>query len=169
MRRSVAVATGFLSILVASASQAGPMFTDPKGFEGIPWGVAFSESENFVLVDDGSRVKGYELKQGTPQLGPATVDSMRFLTVNGQFGRVTIRYHGKDTHKKILAYFQSKYGPLDRTPGQIASGSVEQYNWRGTDTDITMNYENAPDRGIIFIESLLLAPRFNEGQSDTVY
>jgi hypothetical protein len=32
-----------------------------------------------------------------------------------------------------------------------------------------MNYENAPDRGIIFIESLLLAPRFNEGQSDTVY
>jgi hypothetical protein len=169
MRLSVAFATCFLSIVTAAAAQAGPMTTDPKGFEGIPWGVAFSESENFALLDDGPRVKGYELKQGAPQLGPATVDNMRFFTVNGQFGRVVIKYHGKDTNKQILAYFQSKYGPLDRTPGQIATGAVEQYNWRGTETDITMNYEHARDRGVIFFESFVLAPRFNDGQSDTVY
>jgi hypothetical protein len=168
MRLSIFVLTASLSVAIDIAAEAGTMTTDPKGFEGIPWGVTFSESENFVLVDDGSRIKGYELKQGTLQLGPATVDSMRFLTVNGQFGRVTVRYHGKDMHKRLLAYFQSKYGPLDRTPGQIAAGSVEQYNWRGAETDITMNYENARDRGIIFFESILLAPRFTEGIADTV-
>ncbi len=168
MRLSIILLTALASIAIGIAADAGPMTSDPKGFEGIPWGVAFSESENFVLVDDGSRIKGYELKQGSLQLGPATVDSMRFLTVNGQFGRVTIRYHGKETHKRLLAHFQSKYGPLDRTPGQIAAGSVEQYNWRGPETDITMNYENARDRGIIFFESVLLAPRFTEGIADTV-
>lgn len=145
------------------------MENDPKGFEGIPWGAAFSETADFALVEDSPRVKGYELKQGPPPLGSAKVDSMRFLTVDGQFGRVTIRYHGTDTHKQIIDYFQTKYGPLDKTPGQIAGGAVKFFNWRGTETEINLRYEARTDQGIIFFESQTLSPKFNEGASDTVY
>ena len=151
--------------LPASSISAAPMVTDPKGFEGIPWGAAFSETADFVLVEDGPRVKGYELRQGPPPLGPAKVDSMRFLTVNGQFARVTIRYHGKETHQQIVAYFQSKYGPLDRTPGQIAGGVVEQLNWRGDESEINVTYEARTDRGIIFFESGALASKFADGMT----
>ena len=45
------------------------------------------------------------------------VDSMRFTTFESMFGRVTVRYSGKDTHEGVLTYLQSKYGPLDLTPG----------------------------------------------------
>jgi hypothetical protein len=142
---------------------AVPMQNDPNGFEGIPWGAAFTESADFKLAEDGPRVKTYELTKGPPPLGGAQVDSMRFVTLNGQFARVIIRYRGLESHKQLIGYFQTKYGPLDRTPGQISKGGVQQLNWRGDDTLITVTYESAMDRGIIFFESRALALKLSEG------
>lgn len=148
----------------ASLADAVPMVNDPKGFEGIPWGATFSETADFVLVEDSTRIKGYELKQGPPPLGPAKVDSMRFLTLNGQFARVVIRYHGDAAHDQIVAYLQSRYGPLDRTPGQMAKGVVQQLNWLGDESEILLTYEKMSNRGIIFFEHRPSALKFSEGQ-----
>ncbi|MBA5865478.1 MAG: hypothetical protein GDA67_02145 [Nitrospira sp. CR1.3] len=150
-----------LSLLVQPAG-AVPMVNDPKGFEGIPWGAEFSETPEFILVEDGARIKGYELKQGPPPLGPVKVDSMRFLTLNGGFARVVIRYHGRASHDQIVSYFQSRYGPLDRTPGQITKGAVQQLNWQGDESDIVLTYESLSDRGIIFFEHRPSALKFSE-------
>ena len=144
---------------------AVPMKDDPKGFEGIPWGVAFSESAEFTLVENGRRVKGYELKQGPPAWGPAPLDSMRFVTIDGQFSRVTIRYHGSESHQQIVGFLESKHGSLDRTPGQIAGKFVKQGNWRGEETEISLTYDNRTDRGIIFVESRSLATKFADGMA----
>jgi hypothetical protein len=154
-----------LAFLHSPPAFAVPMLNDPNGFEGIPWGAAFSETADFVLVENSSRVKGYELKAGPPPVGPAHVDAMRFLTIEGQFARVTIRYHGKETHQQIVNYFQSKYGPLDRTPGQVSKGTVQQHNWRGDDTQIILTYDAHRDRGIIFFENPLLATRIEAGMA----
>lgn len=151
-----------LILLSGAVAFAVPMQNDPNGFEGIPWGAGFTETADFKLVDDGPRVKGYELIQGPPPLGGAKVDTMRFITLNGKFVRVTIRYHSPEAHKQIVDYFQAKYGPLDRTPGQISKGGVHQFNWRGDDTLITLTYETAMDRGIIFFESRALALKLSE-------
>ena len=144
---------------------AVPMENDPKGFEGIPWGVKFQESEEFLMVEKGRRVKGYELKNSPPSFGPAAIDSLRFVTIDGMFGRVTIRYHGLENHKTLVEYLESKYGPLDRTPGQIAKRAVKQGNWRGEDTEINLSYDSRTDRGIMFIESRSLATRFVDGMA----
>jgi hypothetical protein len=151
------------SSLFAPPAGAVPMVNDPKGFEGIPWGAAFSESADFLLVENSAAIKGYELKQGAPPLGPAKVDSMRFLTLNGEFARVVVRYHGKAAHDQIVAYLQSRYGPLDRTPGQIAKGAVQQLNWQGEESEIILTYEGLNDRGIIFFEHRASALKFSEG------
>lgn len=151
------------SAWLAPPVDAVPMVNDPKGFEGIPWGAAFSETADFRLVEDGPHIKGYELKQGPPPLGSAKVDSMRFVTLNGQFARVVIRYHGNVTHDQIVAYFQSRYGPLDRTPGQITKGAVQQLNWQGDESEIVLTYERMTDRGIIFFEHRPSALKFSEG------
>lgn len=148
----------------ASQADAVPMVNDPKGFEGIPWGAAFSESADFVLVEDSAPIKSYELKQGPPPLGPAKVDSMRFLTLNGQFARVVVRYHDTTTHDQIVSYLQSKFGPLDLTPGQITKGLSQQLNWQGEETDIVLTYEKMSNRGIIFFEHRPSALKFSEGQ-----
>jgi hypothetical protein len=161
--RHLLFACAGLILMPGALALAVPMQNDPNGFEGIPWGAAFSETADFKLVDDGPRVKGYELVQGPPPLGGAKVDAMRFMTLNGQFARVIIRYHSAETHKQIVDYFQSKYGPLDRTPGQISKGGVQQFNWRGDDTLITLTYESAMDRGIVFFESRSLALKLSEG------
>ena len=100
-------------------ADAVPMKDDPKGFEGIPWGVAFSESGEFTLVENGRRVKGYELKQGPPPWGPAPLDSMRFVTIDGEFGRVTIRYHGSDTHRQIVSFLSRSMALWIRRPGRL--------------------------------------------------
>jgi len=151
------------STLLPPPVDAVPMVNDPKGFEGIPWGAAFSETADFLLVENSPHIKGYELKQGPPPLGTAKVDSMRFLTLNGEFARVVIRYHGKATHDQIVVYFQSRYGPLDRTPGQISKGPVQQLNWQGDESEIMLTYESLPDRGIIFFEHRPSALKFSEG------
>jgi hypothetical protein len=58
-------------LLPVALALAVPMQNDPKGFEGIPWGASFSESDTFVKVEDAGRVQTYELKSTTQTLGPA--------------------------------------------------------------------------------------------------
>lgn len=122
-----------------------------------------------MKVEDAGRSQTYELKTGIPSLGPAKVDSMRFVTVEGKLTRVTVRYQGKTTHDQILAYLQSLYGPLDRTPGQIASGPVKFFSWTGFETDVKLRYEIGTDRGIIFFESQQLRRKMTDSNTDTVF
>jgi hypothetical protein len=143
----------FSPLLQNNPASAVPMQNDPNGFEGIPWGATFSETDTFVKVEDTGRFQTYELKAGAATLGAAKVDSMRFVTSEGKFARATVRYQGKATHDQILTYLQSLYGPLDRTPGQIAGGSVKFFSWTGFETDVNLRYETSTDRGIIFFES----------------
>jgi hypothetical protein len=160
----------FMSLMLqGSPAFAVPMQNDPNGFEGIPWGATFSETDTFIKVEDAGRSETYELKTGTPSLGPAKVDSMRFVTSEGKFARVTVRYQGKVTHDQILTYLQSLYGSLDRTPGQIATGSVKFFSWTGFETDVNLRYETGTDRGIIFFESQELRRKITEGNSPTVF
>jgi len=157
-------------ILQSTLASAVPMQNDPNGFEGIPWGATFSETDPFVKVEDTGRFQTYELKTGPPSLGTVTVDSMRFVTSDGKFARVTVRYQGKATHDRIITYLQSLYGPLDRTPGQIAGGPVKFFSWTGFETDVNLRYETRTDRGIIFFESQELRRKMTDSNnSTTVY
>ncbi len=160
----------FLLILQGAPASAVPMQNDPNGFEGIPWGATFSETDTFVKVEDTGQSQTYELKTTVPSLGTVRVDSMRFVTSEGKFARVTVRYQGKATHDQILAYLQSLYGPLDRTPGQIAGGSVKFFSWTGFETDVNLRYETGTDRGIIFFESQELRRKMTDSNnSATVF
>lgn len=136
---------------------------DTRDFEGIPWGAGFEESETFKKVDEAGRMKAYELNGTTPTLGSIPVDTMRFYTAGGHFARVTVRYHGKETHQRIVRYLESRYGELDRTPGQIAAGAVKFHSWHGEETDVTLRYEIRTDEGVIFFESQVWAPQLSEG------
>ena len=159
----------FLLILQVTLASAVPMQNDPNGFEGIPWGATFSETDTFVKVEDTGKSQTYELKTGAPSLGTVIVDSMRFVTSEGKFARVTVRYQGKITHDRILTYLQSLYGPLDRTPGQIAGGPVKFFSWTGFETDVNLRYETSTDRGIIFFESQELRQKLTDSKPSTVY
>ncbi len=160
----------FSFILQSTPASAVPMQNDPNGFEGIPWGATFSETDTFVKVEDTGRSQTYELKTTVPSLGTVRVDSMRFMTSEGKFARVTVRYQGKATHDQILAYLQSLYGPLDRTPGQIAGGAVKFFSWTGFETDVNLRYETSTDRGIIFFESQELRRKMTDSNnSATVF
>ena len=169
IRRTFPICLLFSFVLQGALAFAVPMQNDPNGFEGIPWGATFSETDTFRKVEDAGRSQTYELKTGAPSLGPVKVDSMRFVTSDGQFARVTVRYQGKDTHDQILAHLQSLYGSLDRTPGQIAGGSVRFHSWTGFETEVTLRYEIGTDRGIIFFESQELRRKITESNSATVF
>jgi hypothetical protein len=163
-RRLMTNRTCFTALLCTALFCSGPalgvqMKEDPKGFEGIPWGAALSESETFGKVEDAGRVKTYELKGGPPSFGPAKVESMKFTTVDDRFARVTVRYLGQEAHDQLLSFLQSRYGPLDRTPGQFAGGAVKLFAWQGVDTVVSLRYETRTDRGIIFFENPTLASR----------
>jgi len=156
-------------VLAGTPALAVPIINDPHGFEDIPWGATFTETEHFIKVEDAGRSQTYELKGKPPALGTTPVDSMRFTTFESKFGRVTVRYSGKTAHEGILAYLQSTYGPIDRTPGQIAVGPVKVYAWHGFDTEVTLRFETTPERGIIFFESRALREKLSEGNSATVF
>jgi len=143
-------------------SGAVPMLQDPKGFEGIPWSASLSESETFALTRSEDRVKEYQLKQKPLALNGIPVESMKFMTVDGRFGRVILRYQGQQAHNAMLAFLQSRYGPLDLTPGQTMAGVNQQYRWSGPDTEVNLTYDGKRERGVIFFESSHLSPQFEE-------
>jgi len=166
----VILAIGLVAILcVSSMAFAVPMKDDPNGFEGIPWGAKLSESNDFTKVEDTGRAKTYEPKATPPTLGTTVVESMKFTAFGDKFARVTVRYKGKEAHDQILAFLQSRYGPLDRIPGQFSVGPVKFYSWQGFDSEVTLRYEVPTDRGIIFFESQLLRLSNTEGNSGTVF
>lgn len=160
------IATWLLPVALALAV---PMQNDPNGFEGIPWGASFSESDTFVKVEDTGRIQSYELKTTNRTLGPAAVDSMKFITVDGKFARVMVRYSGKEAHDRILSYLQERFGPLDQTPGQVAAGAVKFHNWQGDESEIILRYDLRTSQGVIFFESEAFRAKFNEGNSPSTF
>ena len=168
--RSLHIVAHFVGLLIQAAlALAVPILNDPNGFEGLPWESALTEGDQFAKVEEAGRLRSYELKTGQPALGTIPVEVLRYTTFDGKFGRVLVRYQGKDTHEQILAYLQTKYGPLDRTPGQISVGPIRVYAWHGFDTEITLRYESRIERGIIFFESRILREKLSEGNSGTVF
>lgn len=144
---------------------AVPMENDPNGFEGIPWGATFTESDQFVKVEDAGRVQTFELTSTPRTLGSATVESMKFNTIDGKFARVMVRYTGKETHDRLLQYLQQQFGPIDQTPGQVAGGAVRFFNWQGPDSAIILRYDLRTSQGVIFFESEAFRVKLNEGNS----
>lgn len=144
------------------ASPAATMTKDPKGFRGIAWGSALANVPDLAVVNTGEHISEYELKNEPPHLGSIKVEVMRFLAYDGEFARVTVRYKGKKTHEQVLAYLQSQFGPVDRSPGSMMRGLNQEFNWRGTDTEVNLTYEARGERGFVSIDSMLLAPKFNE-------
>ncbi|MDH5741325.1 MAG: hypothetical protein OEY77_13470 [Nitrospira sp.] len=93
--------------------------------------------------------------------------SILYVSLDDQFARVVIRYVGDQAHKHVLSHLEGRFGRLDRIPGQMARGLTQQYNWRGTDTEINLTYQAGTERGYIFIDSRTLAPRFNDHITDS--
>jgi hypothetical protein len=152
----------FMALAPTPCVHAGTMTNDPLGFNSIPWGTSLDSRPELTLTNSAPHIKEYDLKNGPPPLGEAKVDMMRFTAFDGKFARVTIRYRGRNVHTQVLAYLQAQYGSLDRTPGQTMRGGNQQFNWRGTDTEINMTYEAQGERGFLFFESTVLAPRFSD-------
>lgn len=175
-RRSLGRLTFLVSVLAPLALLEPPHFSsavsianDPNGFETIPWGSILEEMKAFIKIDDAGRVQAYELNGQTPMLGGAPVDSLRFTTFEKKLGRVTARYTGQASHAKILSYLESKYGPLDHTPGQIAAGSTKVYAWHGMYTEVTLRFESGLERGIVFFESRTLPEKLTDETSTTAF
>lgn len=175
-RHPVGRLASLLAILVPLAlfepirfSSAEPVANDPNGFETISWGTSLEELKVFTKIDDAGRLQTYELSGQPPRLGTVPVDSLRFTTFEKKFGRVTVRYTGHASHAKILAYLESTYGPLDRTPGQIAAGPVKVYAWHGMYTDVTLRFEGGLERGIVFFESRTLPEKLADETSATAF
>ena len=94
---------------------------------------------------------------------------MRFSTIDGKFARVMVRYSGKDTHDSILGFLQNQFGPVDRSPGQIAGGIVKFFDWQGDDSEIILRYDVRTSQGIIFFESQVFRAKFTENPSPSNY
>ncbi|MBS0166552.1 MAG: hypothetical protein JSR29_10765 [Nitrospira sp.] len=169
-RSALLVTVSMLALLVPiRLSSAIPIAHDPNGFESIPWGSILTEIGAFTKIDEAGRLQTYELTGQPPLLGAIPVDSLRFTTFEKKFGRVTVRYTGHASHAKILTYLESLYGPLDRTPGQIAAGPIKVYTWHGMYTEVTLRFESGLERGIIFFESRTLPEKLKDETSSTAF
>lgn len=168
MRRVLAWLGLLLLLLIQpSVSHAVPMSNDPGGFHNIPWGVSLKSRRDVEITREGPHIIEYQLKDAAPVFAEIPVDSVRLATVDEQFARVTIRYHGDGTHKQIMTYLERQFGPIERIPGQMMRGLNQQYNWRGSDSEINLTYQANTERGFIFLDSRTLAPRFNDHIADS--
>ena len=148
-------------------ADAVSMTNDPKGFRNIVWGTALNARPDLEPTRQGPNITDYRFKNTPPSFAGIPVESLHLSTVDDQFARVTVRYRGEETHKKILAYLESEFGRMERLPGQMLRGLNQQYNWRGSESEINLTYQASTERGYLFLDSRTLAPRFNDLLADT--
>ena len=143
------------------------MLDDPKGFHNLPWGAALSSRSELKPVRSRPHIVEYLRKERPSSFAGAEMTSIVYVSLDDQFARVVIRYHGDQVHGEVLSHLQGRFGQLDRLPGQMARGLTQQYNWRGPDTEINLTYQASTERGYVFIDSRTLAPRFNDYITDS--
>ncbi len=166
--RAILACLSILSVLPwIPPAGAVPMTNDPKGFHDIAWGVTLTARPDMEPARTGPHISEYRIKKESPTFAGADMTSILYVSVDNQFARVVIRYHGEPVHRRVLSYMELQFGPLERIPGQMARGLNQQYNWRGTDTEINLTYQASTERGFIFIDSRTLAPRFNDHITDS--
>lgn len=166
MRLVSVLLAGWIACSPALAG-AVSMTNDPKGFRKIIWGTALHTRSDLELTRRGPNIIEYRFKDTPPSFADIPVESLHLSTVDDQFARVTIRYRGEETHKKILAYLESEFGRIEHLPGQMLRGLNQQYNWRGSESEINLTYQASTERGYLFLDSRTLAPRFNDLLADT--
>ena len=146
---------------------SGSMMNDPKGFHDIPWGAALSSRSELEPVRSSLHIVEYLRKEQPSSFSGAKITSIVYVSLDDQFARVVIRYHGDQVQREVLSHLQAQFGQLDRIPGQMAQGLTQQYNWRGPETEINLTYQASTERGYVFIDSRTLAPRFNDYITDS--
>lgn len=156
-----------IALFAPTPADAVPMTNDPKGFRDIAWGSSLVGRTDLEVFRKGLHVVEYQLKDQSPSYAEVPVEALRLSSIDNQFARVTIRYKDESIHKKILAYLEKHFGPLERIPGQMVRGLNQQYTWRGSETEINLTYHASNERGYIFIDSRTLAPRFNDFIGDS--
>jgi len=154
-------------VIVAGSAGAVPLTNDPKGFHDIPWGTSLSSRQDLETMRAGPHIIEYLHKTEPSLFAETEMTSILYVSVDDQFARVMIRYQGDHVHRQVLRFLESRFGRLERVPGQMARGLTQQYNWRGTDTEINLTYQAGTERGYIFIDSRTLAPRFNDYITDS--
>src|SRR5437016_1607781 len=110
-------------------AHAVPMVNDPKGFQSLSWGVALTTRPDLKIASAGPHVNEYQLRDSQPLFAGIPVESLRFLSVDQQFARVTIRYQGDDRHEQILTYLEQQFGSLERVPGQMVRRLDHRESW----------------------------------------
>lgn len=154
-------------LIISVQANAVSMLNDPKGFRDISWGVSLTARPELELAREGRHIREYQFKDAPPTFAGVAVESVRLLTVEEQFARVTVRYRGEATHKTIMGFLEKEFGPIERIPGQMMRGLNQQYNWRGIESEANLTYQGATERGYLFLDSRTLAPRFNDLITDS--
>lgn len=144
-----------------------PLTNDQNGFREIAWGSPLSSRQDFEAIRSGPHIVEYLAKSEPLSFADAEMTSILYLSIDDQFARVTIRYQGEHVHKQVLTFLETRFGRLERVPGQMARGLAQQYTWRGVNTEINLTYQAGTERGYIFFDSRTLAPRFNDYITDS--
>ena len=165
MLRRVSYAVPFLLFWLPGFLIAATPVSQP-GFQGIPWGSALAELSQLVLVEPDERVDIYEYKEGPPRFANEPVDYIKLYAIDNQFARVMIRYRNEDTHNRIKQALESKYGKIQHNRGAMIRGLNQEYSWRLEETEINLSYRGLGERGLLMIQSRVLAPRFLDLLSD---
>ena len=87
---------GFLLCLTYPVlAHAVPMVNDPNGFQNLAWGVTLTARPDLEITRAGPHVNEYRLRESAPSYAGIPVESLRLLSVDEQFARVTIHYQGE--------------------------------------------------------------------------
>jgi hypothetical protein len=154
-------------MLGIDSAWAVSMTDDPKGFRDLPWGTMLSSRDDVETFRSSAHIVEYVPATDQLSFADTQMTSILYLSVDDQFARVTIRYQGSHVHKQVLNFLETRFGRVDRVPGQMARGLTQQYTWRGSDTEINLTYQAGTERGYIFFDSRSLAPRFNDYITDS--
>ena len=95
--------------LPVATALAVPMQHDSNGFDGIPWGAAFSESDTFIKIEDSGRVRRTPSSKAGSRWGRrGRIQAVRTIDENCAYGR----------QQKIPAPSEFLRGPRGPRPGR---------------------------------------------------
>lgn len=158
-----------LLLLVALISLFTMLYSaDTRGFRELKWGDSPKIlSDKLVLIQKNSALKMsvYERKNENLKIADATLYGIRYYFFDNKFCWTTVGFKNTLNSAKLKKTFDGRYG----NPFSINTSILDQYQWLGGNSVLSMRYNKINDKGDVIIGNMALMQQAEAYKTSSSY
>jgi hypothetical protein len=131
-----------LIFVLVLAQPAGSFQNEPDDCRGIEWGTKYDELKGFTKVTTQSRLDYYTKEDEEMTIGDARLEQVVYVFYHKKFCGAVLNFESSPNFQILKTTLFDWHGKGDQSDIY-----ENQYSWSGTDVTITLEYDDATQKG----------------------